>query len=58
MASAYKWIRVNDIVQRISDGAFIPALLPDAEGNRDYVKFKEWMDEGNVPDPPDPDVVG
>lgn len=38
-------------VQRIADSAVIP---PDA-GNMDWVRYQEWLAEGNTPQPTDPD---
>lgn len=35
----------TDNIQRISDGAFIPA----DPGNADYVVYLAWVDEGNTP---------
>jgi len=34
-------------VKRLSDGASIPF----ANGNRDYEEFKQWLSEGNTPEP-------
>jgi hypothetical protein len=35
------------IVQRLSDGAFIPF----DPGNRDYQDYLAWLEDGNEPDP-------
>ena len=35
------------MVQRTSDGAFIPF----DDGNKDYQKYKAWLDDGNEPTP-------
>ena len=34
-------------VKRLSDGANIPF----ASGNRDYEEYKQWLSEGNTPEP-------
>ena len=34
-------------ILRLSDGGFIP----EDTGNRDWVKYQEWLDLGNTPDP-------
>jgi len=34
-------------VTRLSDGAFIPL----ADDNRDYEEYKQWLLEGNTPEP-------
>jgi hypothetical protein len=34
-------------VKRLSDGASIPF----ADGNRDYEEYKQWLSEGNTPEP-------
>ena len=43
----------TEIVQRLTDGAFIP---PDLD-NKDYVEYLAWVEEGNTPEdyiPPTP----
>src|SRR3954468_16420557 len=40
---------ISGSVKRRADGAFIP---PDP-ANRDRAAYNQWLDEGNVPDPPD-----
>ena len=42
----YKLIGTNS-VKRLVDGAYIPF----ADGNRDYEKYKQWLAEGNEPEP-------
>lgn len=37
----------KESVQRLSDGACIPF----ADGNRDYEEYKQWLSEGNIPEP-------
>ncbi len=34
-------------VTRLADGASIPL----ADGNRDYEEYKQWLSEGNIPEP-------
>ena len=34
-------------ITRLSDGVFIPL----ANGNRDYEEYKQWLVEGNTPQP-------
>lgn len=41
--------QVSDkVIKRDSDGAFIPF----DEGNRDYREYKQWLAQGNTPNPP------
>jgi len=42
----YKLIGTNR-VKRLADGASIPF----ADGNRDYEEYKQWLSEGNIPEP-------
>ena len=37
----------NNLIKRLSDGASIPF----ADGNRDYEEYKQWLAEGNTPEP-------
>lgn len=37
----------TEYVLRLSDGAYVPL----AEGNRDYQQYKEWLAQGNAPQP-------
>ena len=46
-AIMYKLTDNPTIVQRLSDGAFIPF----DESNTDYQKYLEWLAEGNEPEP-------
>ena len=39
----------NEVVKRITDSAFIPF----DENNTDYIKYKEWLAEGNTPEAAD-----
>ena len=43
---SYKIIKncLDTVIQRTSDGAYIPEDL----NNKDYVEYKEWVDEGNT----------
>lgn len=42
----YKLIGTN-LVKRLADGAYIPF----ADGNVDYEEYKQWLSEGNTPEP-------
>lgn len=42
----YKIIGTN-LVKRLADGAYISF----AEGNTDYEEYKQWLAEGNTPEP-------
>lgn len=42
----YKLIGINS-VKRLADGAYIPF----ANGNKDYEEYKQWLNEGNIPEP-------
>ena len=46
MKIEYKLIGQNS-VKRLADGACIPF----ADGNRDYEEYKQWLSEGNIPEP-------
>ena len=52
--SAYKWIKTDEVVRRLSDGACIPC----APGNTDFAKFQEYVagggqvDAADLPPPP------
>ena len=37
----------NQSIKRLSDGASIPF----ADGNTDYEEYKQWLAEGNTPEP-------
>ena len=39
----------NNVIQRISDGAFIPFALD----NTDYQAYLKWVSEGNTPEQAD-----
>lgn len=52
--SGYQWIKTDLVVQRLSDGAFIPN---DTE-NRDWRLFQEFVKVGGVPlDAPPPEPI-
>ena len=40
-------LTATDLIRRIADNTFIP---PDP-GNRAYVAYLKWLDEGNMPEP-------
>lgn len=46
---SYKLTQVQGILQRLSDGAFIPLDLE----NSDYKSYLEWVSAGNTPSPAD-----
>ena len=57
MPSRYQLISFPGVetrmVKRLADNAFIPF----DEGNRDYQEYKQWLSEGNEPDPPEAQLV-
>jgi len=47
-------LTTTNLIRRTADNAFIP---PDP-GNRAYVAYLKWLDEGNMPEPmPEPIVL-
>lgn len=49
----YQLTATDDTVIRTVDGA----AIPNAETNRDWIEYQEWLEDGGVPDPyvePDP----
>lgn len=49
----YKLVADTTYVIRTSDGVTIPS----DEGNRDWVEYLKWLEQGNIPDPADPITV-
>jgi hypothetical protein len=48
MAAEYRLVLdMENVIQRISDGAFIP---PDPR-NKDRKAYEAWLAQGNTPDP-------
>ena len=45
----YKLTKIPNIVQRLSDGAFIP----NDPKNRDYIAYQQWVAAGNTPEAAD-----
>ena len=45
----YKKVFESDSIQRLSDGAFIPA----DPANRDYAEYLSWVEAGNTPEEAD-----
>jgi hypothetical protein len=45
----YKLTKIQDVVVRIEDNAFIPF----DPANMDFVEYNKWLSEGNIPLPPD-----
>lgn len=37
----------NNIIIRLLDGAYIPCV----DGNMDYEEYKNWLEDGNTPEP-------
>ena len=45
----YKLTNFPDCIQRLSDGAFIPADV----ANQNYIDYLDWVTQGNTPQPAD-----
>ena len=43
---AYRLHKYGGVI-RLTDGAFVP----ECEGNRDWLKYREWTAAGNTPEP-------
>lgn len=49
---SYKLMR-DGMVMRLADGTF----LPTDPLNRDYQRYLAWIEEGNTPEPADPEPI-
>jgi hypothetical protein len=49
---SYRQIQGTDSVQRLSDGAVIPAN----EANRDWRAYQDWLAADHTPEPAVPDL--
>lgn len=51
MVHTYKLLTPTSILR--NDGA----VIPTDNRNADYQKYLVWLEEGNIPEPPDPDTL-
>lgn len=49
----YKLTTEGNVIIRLSDKARIPV----SERNKDYQKYLKWLEQGNTPQPPDPEPL-
>lgn len=42
---------IPEVVRRNDNGVFV--FIPMIEDNADYIRYLEWLEEGNTPEPPD-----
>lgn len=53
--TAYKLVKYNNenvSVTKFNNGVF-ECSIPFDEANTDYIEYKKWLSEGNIPDEPD-----
>lgn len=47
---AYKLRRVGGVIRLLDN-----ACIPENENNCDWISYLKWLDEGNTPEPADPE---